>query len=140
MGYVWLTEFAGLIYWSGRVRFWPTIGSIVLTCAATRSDLFKWVLNTRLVQYLGDISYALYLVHSPIIRCFAVAVIPELWEIGPQTMTWVWTVVIGFFIILYVPVVLVLSDLTWRFIDTSWVNLARWIEAKCFISSKTPAL
>jgi len=59
----------------GYVALWPTLSAaLVLVAGATGSrfgaDRF---LSTRTLRYLGDLSYALYLWHWPVLVCYLVA-------------------------------------------------------------------
>lgn len=46
--------------------FWPCIGAILLVWTSLRLSWFQAIFNTRILQYLGRISFMLYLIHIPL--------------------------------------------------------------------------
>ncbi|KAJ5507010.1 hypothetical protein N7527_009153 [Penicillium freii] len=44
-------------------RCWKTIGAVLVVYAISRSAILQRPLNSRIVQYLGKVSFSLYLVH-----------------------------------------------------------------------------
>lgn len=128
-GYISLTKVASFFYTEAH-RFWQSIGAILLVSAARRSKGLRWILETQLVQYLGDISYALYLVHGPFIRGFAFMVVPFFWRYTNSSFGVDAAIAAGY--LLFVPVVFALADACWRLVDTPCVKFARWLEARVF--------
>ncbi|EIM25590.1 acyltransferase family protein [Microvirga lotononidis] len=53
----------------GYAALLPTLGAaaVILSCGARSSWSAGWVLNSRPFQYIGDLSYSLYLWHWPLI-------------------------------------------------------------------------
>ena len=78
-GYVTLTHYIPTCF-TQKHRFWPTIGAVLIIWSACRLG----VLRNRAfcfapIQYLGKISFPLYVMHGPIIHtlgysvCFALS-------------------------------------------------------------------
>jgi len=128
-GYVWITPIARFLYYSEPNRFWPSVGSVILVCAANRSDLFKRFLNTRIVQYLGDVSFSIYLIHFPFLRAFAFWFISEVVKLTHPGGFWGWFL-IDIAYLLSLVLIFTLGDLVWRYIDVPCVNFARWLETQ----------
>lgn len=48
---------------NSQFYFWAVIGAILVVWSVDNSSLAATILNSRLLQYLGRISYSLYIVH-----------------------------------------------------------------------------
>ncbi|UZK03165.1 acyltransferase family protein [Venatoribacter cucullus] len=75
--------------------------ALVLLTTSDRESFFKWLLSTRLSVYLGQRSYSIYLWHWPIIWLLSVIFNPS----KPLLL------------IIVLPITLVLSDISYRFIE-----------------------
>ncbi|CRL24207.1 Acyltransferase 3 [Penicillium camemberti] len=63
-------------------RFYPSVGAILLVAAlahSPRDGLLVRGLESRLVQYLGRVSYSLCLVHGPVMHGLGYRVFPLIW-------------------------------------------------------------
>lgn len=109
-------------------RFLPNIGGMLLIVLVThveveRSTVNKF-LNSELLQYLGKISFSLYIVHGPLVHTVGYAVFPFFWKFsGTQD---VWRYVVGFaagYVVL-VTVVVWFADVFWRLIDLPSTSIA----------------
>jgi hypothetical protein len=85
----------------------PTLGTFVAILANDNgpNSLVARLIAWRPVQYLGDISYPIYLWHWPIV----VLILPVLYEIGPGRLLSK---------LLAISITLVLAALTYRFVET----------------------
>ncbi|KAL7939308.1 acyltransferase family domain-containing protein [Trichoderma chlorosporum] len=115
-------------------RFLPSIGSIILVSLVTHTEqdneAISWLLNSSIPQYLGRISYSLYIVHGPLIHTVGYAVFPFFWTVSGTDE--VWRYVIGFIsgYLILLGVVLYISDIVWRAVDITFVRLARvWLSS-----------
>ncbi|KFA77468.1 hypothetical protein S40288_08701 [Stachybotrys chartarum IBT 40288] len=120
---------------SWPIFIWYAIGAVQIVLALQQMEPFRRVFNTGLAQYLGDVSYALYICHGPVLKVVHPRVMPYLWEpMGGKKDADMWgrlaVWVVGL-VILSIPVFWV-SDLFMRFVDQKCVRLARWIERKVF--------
>ncbi|KAI8175025.1 hypothetical protein K4K54_008030 [Colletotrichum sp. SAR 10_86] len=113
---------------------WYALGAIQIVVALQQIKMLQNLFVTPLAQYLADISYALYLVHGPVLDVFSHRWMPYIWAIvggrdtaGMFGRLFAWLVGI---IVLGVPTIIG-SDLFWRTIDVKSVQLARWIESLC---------
>lgn len=106
------------------------IGAILMVLTVDHATHLQIIFTNPFSQYLGRISYSLYLVHGPLLwtlgsalghRCLAFT--------GGQTNeTWVLAMAIAAF--LWWPVAIWVSDLTYRAVDAKSVQLARWAYEK----------
>ncbi|KAK6212196.1 acyltransferase [Colletotrichum tabaci] len=113
---------------------WYALGAMQIVTALQQIKMLQNIFVTPLAQYLADISYALYLVHGPVLDVFSHRWMPVAWslvggsnEAGVLGRVVAWVVGV---VALLVPVVWA-SDVFWRTIDVKSVELAHWIEARC---------
>ncbi|KAF2096402.1 acyltransferase-like protein [Rhizodiscina lignyota] len=131
-GWMWLSTFIPKWY-TQRYRFYQCLGSVIFVWATNNSQILQRPFNHPFAQYLGKISYALYLVHGPVIHV-----------VGYRVEEWCWSVTgrdtpmkynLGFFLstLVIVPVTVWIADLFWRGVDTPCVRFARWFEKRCCV-------
>ncbi|KAK6541400.1 hypothetical protein TWF694_007212 [Orbilia ellipsospora] len=131
-------------------RFWTSIGSMMIFFALMFLPEVRGIFNTRIAQYLGKISFALYLVHGSVTRSLGYAFCHWGWAVlGVTSMkakmlkyndpadrimfdeverNRALVVIAGFFVV--TPVVIWLADIFWRVLDIPSVRFARWLENK----------
>ncbi|KEY64230.1 hypothetical protein S7711_03515 [Stachybotrys chartarum IBT 7711] len=120
---------------SWPIFIWYAIGAVQIVLALQQMEPLRRAFNTGLAQYLGDVSYALYICHGPVLKVVHPRVMPYLWEpMGGKKDAGMWgrlaVWVVGL-VTLSIPVFWV-SDLFMRFVDRKCVSFARWIERKVF--------
>lgn len=109
-----------------------TLGAIFLLSSASHSRDIRWVYNNAFSQYLGKISFALYLVHGPVLHCVSYGLLP-LWvritePFGGRStqlgffLQWLMGLVVSY------PVVFYFADVAYRLLDVPSVRFARWCE------------
>jgi peptidoglycan/LPS O-acetylase OafA/YrhL len=121
----WFTE---------KYRFYQTIGSITLVLSVTRLPLLQTPFTWSLIQYLGKISYALYLMHGPVMHSVGYIIEGWCWDAtGYDTEN---AYIFGFLLsmLFNVPLVIWAADVFWRFVDAPSVKFARWLESKVIVS------
>lgn len=113
---------------------WYSLGAIQIVFALQQIKSLQNLFVSPLAQYLADISYALYLVHGPVLDVFSHRWMPYVWalvggkaEAGMLGRLVAWLVGI---ITLGVPTIWG-SDIFWRTVDVKSVEFARWVEALC---------
>jgi peptidoglycan/LPS O-acetylase OafA/YrhL len=117
-------------------RVWFCLGAFQIVGALTQLKFLQYIFTTSIPQYLGNISYALYLTHNLCLTILEPSVNPYLdLHFGKATfwgrqLSWVGGLVI------YLPVIVWVADIFWRAVDTPTVKFARWLEGKCVVSSK----
>lgn len=50
------------------VDFWQSVGALAVICSVGQLRLIKRILSTKWLQYLGALSYSLYLIHYPFLE------------------------------------------------------------------------
>lgn len=116
--------------WSVQAReeTWQSIGAVLVIGSISRSRVLQSPLTFASIQYLGRISFGLYLVHVPILLWFGWRATPALWAvIGDDTgFRYETGVVLGCLGVL--GVVVWVADVFWRLVDAPSMRLGRVVE------------
>lgn len=131
-----------LVQWSPpgleeKPRFWQSLGAMLLVWSTNNESSLQVPFACALGRYMGNISYALYLVHGAVNHTVGYSVVYNLWEkvTGKETLVQYET---GFAMgaMVVIPVAIWIADLFWRYIDIPIVKFARWFESKLLISEE----
>lgn len=131
-GYRWLFAFTPRTY-TDKKRFLQSVGAMLVTWSVANCTALQRPFDTRFAQYLGKISYALYIVHGPLIHVVGYSITPNIWIWITRMDGWrYWA---GLFLASSVlaACVAVAADWFWRVVDTRAVRLSRWFERICFV-------
>ncbi|EPS45021.1 hypothetical protein H072_1033 [Dactylellina haptotyla CBS 200.50] len=131
-------------------RFWIAIGVMMIMFSITHLHMIQGWLNSKVAQYLGKISFSLYLVHGTVNRSLGYFFCHMMWsalgvttqrnrELNPEVyedmmilnkleVRRVAVVFWGFLIV--APVTIVIADVFWRAVDKPSVKFSRWLERK----------
>lgn len=144
-GYIWLYNFTPS-WWvggGGAGRWWPCLASLFLVLlveVAGPDSVYQRVLTTRFAQYLGDVSFSLYLCHGPVLHTVVSRVIRWVCESGVVGLVdwnraWLtateptggWGYVFALFCgaLAGWPVAFYVSEISTRVFDKGGVKLAR---------------
>ena len=108
--------------WYGYERFWISVGGVILVFTISNSALLQKPFTTGVAQYLGDISYALYIVHGPILFSFGAWFMNKY---GNEDDGWSYGGAFAIAAILNTVLCVWMADLFWRFVDAKSVLLAK---------------
>ena len=115
-------------YEEKRRRYYQTLGEILFTASISHLSLYRRIFESGVVQYLGKISYALYLVHGMCIRTVGYTIAEFMWTHMPgaqDSMFQVAFVISGCLTFIFT---LWIADMFWRGIDMPSVKFARKVE------------
>ncbi|KAM0275060.1 hypothetical protein ACHAQH_007621 [Verticillium albo-atrum] len=113
---------------------WYSLGALQIIIALQQMEPLQRIFLTTPVQYLGKISFALYLCHGPVMRVLAGRCMRLTWGLlgGPdgagavrQMLAWALGI-----IAMGIPVVWA-RDIFWRSVDVKSVEFAKWFEGAC---------
>lgn len=110
--------------------FWVPLSALLLVATLDYAPFLQRVFTSRPAQYLGDISFALYLVHGPLLWSYGAWLAPRLIPAGEGISAWGygWGVVLCY--LCFWPVVVWVADLVMRGVDGRSVAVARWVYNK----------
>lgn len=111
---------------------WHTLGCFMLVWSVRNSDDIQIAFTNKFAQYLGNISYSLYIVHGNVRRILTYSMMPTLLALtnGKQSK-FGYAITILVSIVFTYPITFFLADLFWRAVDIPSIKLAKWIERKC---------
>lgn len=128
----WITLSTYIPEWfSDKYRYYQCLGSILFILATTHSPLLQKPFNHPMAQYFGKISYAIYVMHGPVLHVVGYRIEPWAWSITGAEEGWQYNsgFVLGSLFI--VPITIWAADLFWRAVDAPSVRFARWFENIC---------
>lgn len=115
-------------------RMWFCLGAFQIVVACTQVRSLQNLFTNGIAQYLGKISYALYLTHNLCLTILEPRLLPILDRNFSKATFWgrhlSWTAGLA----LYLPVIICVADLFWRAVDRPTVKFARWLEGKCLVA------
>jgi peptidoglycan/LPS O-acetylase OafA/YrhL len=115
-------------------RFWWSLSGISLLISISQVPRLKSLFETTFCQYIGKISFSLYLTHEFCIILFGLTLqkfllgLAGLEEKANTFVYWILCVVWG---VLFTLPVFALAAQVERWVDVPSVNFARWLEGKC---------
>lgn len=128
-GYVWLARITPKTYPEPH-RFPQTLGAVLIVASINNSKTIQKIFVNPLSQYLGQISYAFYIVHGPILHGLGYTLMHNIWQITGRetTFRFLFGAAIGWSICL--SIALWLADIFWRAVDVPSVKFARQLESE----------
>ncbi|KAI4745169.1 hypothetical protein E4T50_04465 [Aureobasidium sp. EXF-12298] len=120
-------------YSSHKQRYWVGWAAILLVWSTSNSSLLRRLFTNGPVQYLGKISFSLYLMHGPITHTVGYASMDFFWcVIGDDSYM---TKEIGFALAAVVNIASTIwaADIFMRVVDVPTVQFAKWVEKTCIV-------
>ncbi|KAF8857710.1 hypothetical protein BDZ45DRAFT_427548 [Acephala macrosclerotiorum] len=117
-------------------RVWFCFGAFQIVAACTQLRCLQSIFNTSVAQYLGNISYALYLTHNLCLTTLEPRFLPIFDVFFSKATFWgrhfAWLAGL----VVYLPIIIIVADLFWRAVDIPTVKFAKWFESKCVVEKK----
>ncbi|MCJ1334261.1 hypothetical protein MMC10_010969 [Thelotrema lepadinum] len=140
-GYAWLALMWKDDDWEWKMRFWLAVSSILIVSPVCFLPMAQRFFTTGVARYLGKISFGLYLVHGFLNRSFRLWLRASFWKAlhymghKHEGLRYDEGWILATF--LYVPAVFWFADVFTRAVDGPTVKFTKWVEMKCFRSSKS---
>ncbi|KAL1297989.1 hypothetical protein AAFC00_006496 [Neodothiora populina] len=131
-GWAYLTSLTPK-YVEHKQRFWVSWGALLLVWSTANAAFLQRIFDNGPVQYLGKISFALYLMHGPVTHTVGYASMDVLWRmIGTDTYL---RKEVGFCIAAAIDIgtTVCVADVFWRAVDIPVVRFAKWFEERCIV-------
>jgi peptidoglycan/LPS O-acetylase OafA/YrhL len=111
---------------------WHSLGCFMLVWSVRNSHDIQIAFTNRFAQYLGKISYSLYIVHGNVRRIITYSMMPTLLVLtNGKESEFGYAITILVSILFTYPITFFLADLFWRAIDIPSIKFAKWVETKC---------
>ncbi|KAG9231269.1 acyltransferase family-domain-containing protein [Amylocarpus encephaloides] len=112
---------------------WFCFGAFQIVIACTQLKCLQNIFNTGIAQYLGNVSYALYLTHNLCLTALEPRIAKRLKTIFDLKSSTSRHLFWAAGLTIYLPFILWVADIFWRAIDIPSVKFARWLESKCIV-------
>lgn len=137
-GYRTLGRWIPVQYAGSRDIFWLAIGALLIVLALENAPHLQQMFTTRFAQYLGDISFSLYMLHAQVEFTLGQWLVPKCMNVTGGWANGQLGYVSGMVLAVMVlaPFTFWVSDVFSRLVDEKCVKFARWASTKCFIKSE----
>jgi len=119
-------EKAGHFGLTSQTKLPMVCGNLLILAATIHSKIIQQILSLSWIQYLGNISFSLYIIHEPLLRLF-----------GWRMVAWFasktnGSLAVGFIAtwLIFTPFLLALASIYWMYVDQPAINFARWLESR----------
>ncbi len=129
-GYMWFAAMFPLVHHS------LTLGAVLIVGSVGEISSVKYLLLTPVPQYLGRISFALYIVHEPLVQVLGWPLVPLMWHLTGQATRLQYQLGFCLAFLILVPVVVWVADIFWRLVDIQSMAFASRVVARCSIEDK----
>ncbi|RDW87932.1 hypothetical protein BP5796_03626 [Coleophoma crateriformis] len=123
-GFIWLSHL------TPNPRYWQTYAAILIVWSLDNAKFLQPMFISSYAQYLGKISFSLYLVHGPILHVFGYAIVPAMLNITGDDTTFHYQSGLLLGLLALSPIVLLVADIFNTLIDAPCARLANWVELK----------
>ena len=129
-GWIYLCSFVPRWWNVEGFRYWQSAGAVLFILAVGHSKSWQRLFNSGIIQYLGKISYAIYLMHSPAMHVVGYHFEERAYYITGDEGWWFNA---GFVLhaCFCIPTVIWWADIFWRVVDVPVVRFGKWFEQKC---------
>jgi peptidoglycan/LPS O-acetylase OafA/YrhL len=110
---------------TGPEAFWLAVIPPVWIFLICHSSTLQYCFTTRFMQWLSDISFSLYIVHSGINNTLGTWLLSRRWEGWGGD----WAA-FGLSTLIIVPVTFWIAHIYWRFVDLTAIAVTKWLDKK----------
>jgi len=136
-GYHWMIRHLPTAYEENkgeRASFWPCVGAFLIVFSLDMAPFLQRIFTTSIAQYLGEVSYAFYVVHIQVNYTFGSWLVPRCMDITGGWSNGTAGFVSGMALagLVQIPVTFWAADVFSRLVDERSVRFARWVCIKSF--------
>lgn len=135
-GYMYLATYVTEPYSWQPGRPFQAIGGCLVVWSFMHLPKIQKIFTTRVAQYLGQISYAFYIVHGPILHAFGYNLVLRCWSLTGNETNLAFGAGLALAVLIILPLAIWAADIFWRAVDTPCVELAKWIETRLSAGSE----
>jgi peptidoglycan/LPS O-acetylase OafA/YrhL len=119
-----------------RTVFWLAFGGPLIIFALEHAKFLQDMFTTRFAQYLGEISFSLYMLHFQIMCTMGHWLVPKCMDLtgGWANGQFGFVSAMALAIVILLPVTFWASDVFSRLVDAKCVRFAKWVSEKTFTS------
>jgi peptidoglycan/LPS O-acetylase OafA/YrhL len=109
-------------------RYWSSWAAITIVWSTSNHRMLQCLFTNSVSQYLGKISFSLYLVHGSVIHTLGYSLLEISWRVVGEDRK---ETCFATMAICVTVVCIWWADIFMRLVDTPSVTFARWLEGKC---------
>ncbi|KAK9441673.1 acyltransferase [Metarhizium brunneum] len=114
------------------LKFWTSVSSVLVIVALFRVPTLQKAFTTPVAQYLGDVSYSVYLVHNAIQISIGADIKAKVHSwFGADNSQWKRAAILVLDIVFIMGIVIWVADIFWRFVDKPIVRFTRYLDKLC---------
>jgi peptidoglycan/LPS O-acetylase OafA/YrhL len=125
------TGYHSLYSLTNDYHYWHAYGATLLVCYVGHSRGAQWLFTRRWTQYLGKLSFSLYVVHEPLLHVLGFRTVELSWRLTGKNTPASRHLGIATGFVMTTIVLLWLADLFYHWVDKSSAKMAQWIEKIC---------
>ncbi|KAH8601694.1 acyltransferase 3 [Bisporella sp. PMI_857] len=126
-GFMWLAQL------SENDNNWKAYSALLLIYTLGRSPSLQKLFLTSFAQYLGKISFSIYLVHGPMLQTFGYALVPYAWKYTGKSTAAQYQSGFALAFLVMAPLVIYVADLFRRVVERPCLCLVWWFEKHYFV-------
>lgn len=111
-------------------RHWQSLGALLIVSGISGSYHLRGIFSWTIPQYLGQLSYGLYIVHVPALQIFGWSLVPFAWQITGREGLFHYEAGVVLAFMITCPLVLLLAEGFHIAVDLPCTRFARWLEKK----------
>ncbi|KAH8807265.1 acyltransferase 3 [Xylogone sp. PMI_703] len=129
-GYQWMC----LI--STNYHYWDALTGFCIVILLSKSQITQRILTTTPMQYLGKISFSMYIVHEPLLHIIGYHTVPAIWWFTGNEKAFQYQAGFGLGMLVTFILLLWVADVFRELVQQPCERLSVWIEKKCSISNQ----
>ncbi|KAK1751043.1 acyltransferase 3 [Echria macrotheca] len=117
-------------------RYWHAVSAFLILFSLSHSPTLQRPFTSPLAQYLGRISFSMYLVHEPLLHVFGFYTVPFFWGVTGTGSGWRYQAGFAMGMVMTGFVLVWVADLFRGWVEVPCGRAARWVEGVCLGGNK----